>query len=144
MVSLSLYMQLKFPHARLLVYDCLVNQDTGCVQAIVKSAHALGLIGSDKLTHLRLPIEKSGCGSLFSARQVLEQCLSERGYDLSNGGRKLADELWKKVELDVDSYKSATSLVHNRQAGEITPVIECSHMAPVVMDILLQHLTPYD
>lgn len=136
-------MDLKFPHARLMVYDCLVNDQVGCVQAIVRSAHQLGLIKADRLSTLKLPIETPDCGSLFAAKYVLEQCLVERGYCLNNGDRKLADKLWEDVQRGVEQYKQQTNLVHARQPGHLSPTIECSHMAPIVMDVLLQSILPY-
>lgn len=136
-------MQLKFPHARLLVYNCLVRDGVGCVQAIVKTSKELGLIATARLTTLKLPIETSDCGSLFAAKHVLEQSLIERGYCLTNGDKALADRLWANIELDVNDYKTQTSLVHIRVPGTVSSTIECSHMAPIVMDVLLQQLTPY-
>jgi hypothetical protein len=136
-------MPLKFPQVRLMVYDSLVNDGKGCVQALVSCAHELGLIGGTKLTTLRLPIETPDCGSLFAAQHVLEQCLSERGYCLNNGDRQLADRLWDNVKRKVETYKQKTSLEHARQAGKEASTIECSHMAPIVMDYLLQELQPY-
>lgn len=126
-----------------MIYDSLVHERLGCVQAIVRCSNQMGLIGENKLSNLTLPIETPDCGSLFAAKRVLKQCLSERGYCLNNGDKELADKLWADVVDAVEQYKKDTSLVHERKPGTTAPLVECSHMAPIVMDFLLQKLEPY-
>jgi hypothetical protein len=131
--------QLKFPQVRLMVYDALIERRIGCVQAIVSCAHNLGLIATDRLRDLKLPIDAAGCGSLFAAEQVLYQCLADKG----GADKSLAEQLWSDVKRSVELYKEQTQLVHDRKAGDVTPAVECSHMAPIVMDLLVQKLQPY-
>lgn len=126
-----------------MIYDSLVHERLGCVQAIVRCSNHLGLIQENKLSNLILPIDTPDCGSLFAAEHVLKQCLTERGFCLNNGDKALADKLWAGVVEAVERYKKETSLVHERKPGTTAPLVECSHMAPIVMDFLLQTLEPY-
>jgi hypothetical protein len=118
-------MQLRFPHVRLMVYDALLADGATCVQAVVSSAHRMGLIGENKLRDLKAPDSRPERASLFAAEHVLKECLAERGHSVDG---KLAEDLWASVTASVDRYMSAFS---------------CDQLAPVVMDFLLQRLTPY-
>lgn len=131
--------QLKFPHARLMVYEALVHRRLGCVQSIISCAHEMGLLAADRLRELKLPVDSTGCGSLFAAEQVVHQCLADRNCS----DQSLATRLWSEIKNAIELYKAQSQLVHDHNAGSGASVVECSHMAPVVMDLVLQHLQPY-
>jgi hypothetical protein len=130
-------MQLKFPHVRLMLYQILMEEGVGCVQAVVQCSQQLGLIADNKLNGLRAPEGMSSCTSLFAAEQVLRECLVEHGYGPSNGDKALADQLWQSVKLSVEAHSKDAS-TDNTIAS-----LDCNHIGPIVMDVLLQKLTPY-
>lgn len=137
-------MSLVFPKARLSVYNRLVEGERSCVKAIAGCASEYGLISESRLKQLSFPLESSGCGSLYAARQILEGCLSE--HDSSGDSQQVAatvESTWALIEQSVQRYKEETALIHERKAGQPADILECTHMAPVVMDFLLQHLLPY-
>lgn len=136
-------MSLKFPHVRLQVYDSLVNQRLGCGGSIVKCANELGLVNEEQSSTFKLPVETVRCGSIGAAEQVLRQCLLERGYCNGNGDQYIADQLWRDLQSAIESYERDNSAAVDQCAGQLESAVECSHIAPVVMDYLLQKLQPY-
>jgi hypothetical protein len=133
---------LQFPTARLEVYDRLVKGGQCCVRALIGAARDYGIIQGDSLEHEKLPADLSCCGSQYAARKILELAMQQRGFN-RDGTAHLSDEIWDSMVEAIEQFKRNTQLVHERDAGDIPAAIECSKMAPVVFDILLQKLTPY-
>ncbi len=137
-------MSLVFPRARLSVYNYLSEGGGSCVRAIVDCSRQYGLVSRGQLSNLHLPLEAAGCGSLYAARKILECCFEERGLGSDKSElSQLVEKTWSGIEQSINSYKVETALTHERPAGQQSDILQCTHMAPVVMDFLLQHLLPY-
>jgi hypothetical protein len=135
-------MTLKFPNARLMVFSKLAPGEDCCVQAIVQTAAELGIIKSDALNGLNVS-DTTGCGSLFAGREVVGQFCRERFVDGKINPGVMCDQLWQKIEKDIEEHRQEKAIVHER-SGKLTPIpIDCALLAPVVVDFMLQHLTPY-
>jgi hypothetical protein len=135
-------MLLKFPNARLSVYNRLLTKRISCVRALVEEAYENGLISQGCLDDLELPGDS--CGSAFAARKILEKFFDQRDVASSDGEKQVkVDELWSEIANDLHCYQKRTNLVHELPDDGLMDPMECGNMAPVVMDILLQHLNRY-
>ena len=72
------------------------------------------------------------CGSLTAARDALQETLPHA-----------AEELWHRLISAVEQYKLERNQKHCRGLNLEPTVIDCSRMAPVVMDLLLQLIENY-
>jgi len=137
-------MFLRYPTARLFLYNLIFEQAQNCVSAMVNGAYEFGLVSAGALEGLTLPIDSLVCGSMFAAKKVLEKYVEE--HSLRHEGLDLphtVEHIWQGIERDIDNYKVYTHLQHERHGGAPPDRLECSSMAPIVFDILLQHLPRY-
>ena len=132
---------LQFPNVRLHLYNQLLESGAGCVAVMFRSAYELGLVPDGSLDDCVQPANCGMCGSLWAARQIIERLFD--GQRTRSDLQQLVDTVWSSVKNDVETYKLETKLLHDRQPGLLPPATECSRMAPVVFDILLQHLRRY-
>jgi len=98
-----------------------------CIAALAETARECGLKCPDDLSGIRREVESGACGSLTTARVVLEATAPE-----------IADRLLKKLVAGAERYKREKKLMHCRGLDLEPSAIDCSGMAPVVMDLLLQ------
>ena len=119
-------MTLKHPNQRLAIYDQLVSQGS-CITAVAEIARTCGLRCPEDLSQLRSAQESGACGSLITARKILEETVPES-----------AEAIWQQLVAYVEQYKLRRNKAHCRGINLEPSVIDCSRMAPVVMDLLLQ------
>ncbi|MCC7531077.1 MAG: hypothetical protein IT342_21345 [Candidatus Melainabacteria bacterium] len=124
-------MTLKYPNQRLAVYDQLVSEGS-CISAIAQIAWACGLRCPQDLSQVRSEYESGACGSLHTARKILEETVPE-----------FAEEIWQQLLAKVEQYKICRNKAHCRGINLQPSVIDCSRMAPAVMDLLLQLITEH-
>lgn len=124
-------MTLKFPNQRLAVYDQLVSEGS-CIGALAEIARTCGLRCPEDLTQVRSEHEAGACGSLYTARKILEETSPE-----------FAEELWQQLVAKVEQYKIRRNKAHCRGINLQPNIIDCSRMAPAVMDLLLQLITEH-
>ncbi len=117
---------LKYPNQRLAVYAQLVSQGS-CINAVAETARTCGLICPEDLSQVRSHHESGACGALTTARKVLEETLPES-----------AEEIWQQLIANVEQYKLLKNKTHCRGINLEPNVIDCSRMAPAVLDLLLQ------
>ena len=117
---------LKYPNQRLAVYAQLVSQGS-CIDAFAEAARTCGLICPEDLSQVRGHHESGACGALTTARKVLEETLPES-----------AEEIWQQLIANVEQYKLLKNKTHCRGINLEPNVIDCSRMAPAVLDLLLQ------
>ena len=129
---------LQFPNARLHLYSQLMESKAGCIKTMFNCAYDFGLVPSDSLDQCAQPDESSMCGSMWAARKIIEGYFD--GHKNGSSPAELIEKVWSSLQQAVESYKSKSQLLHNRTAGALPDVSECSRMAPVVFDLLLQHL----
>jgi hypothetical protein len=136
----------RFPTARLLVYDRLLSGES-CMEAIVNTAKDLGVISPNVLTNLVKPPGES-CGSMFAAKCIIDECLCERmqsklGYAISAENACAAEGVWAGIVQRLELYRdnAGQSRVCNGRA--LANPVDCGRSSPILMDILLQQLTPY-
>jgi len=122
---------LRHPHIRLAVYDRLLSS-RDCINAISETARQCGLRCPPDLCAVRLQVERGACGSLTTAKVILEATAPA-------DAARLASEL----ESLVEQYKIAMAKPHCRGVDGEPTVIDCGGMAPIVMDFLLQLLEVY-
>ncbi len=119
-------MTLKYPNQRLAIYDQLVSEGS-CIGALAEIARNCGLRCPEDLSQVISEHESGACGSLHTARKILEETLPE-----------FAEEIWQQLVSKVEQYKILRNKAHCRGINLKPSVIDCSRMAPAVMDILLQ------
>ncbi len=124
-------MTLKYPNQRLAVYDQLVSEGS-CIGAIAEIARTCGLQCPEDLSQVRSEHESGACGSLHTARKVLEETVPE-----------FAEAIWQQLLTKVEQYKIRRNKAHCRGIDLQPSVIDCSRMAPAVMDLLLQLITEH-
>ncbi len=124
-------MTLKYPNQRLAVYDQLVSAG-GCIGAIAEIARTCGLQCPEDLSQVRSEHDSGACGSLLTARKILEETFPE-----------FAEEIWQQLVAKVEQYKIRRNKAHCRSINLQPSIIDCSRMAPAVMDLLLQLITEH-
>lgn len=122
---------MRYPHVRLAFTNNLVTHGD-CVKAFAETARECGLLCPDDLCDVERLVASGACGSLTMAGKVLHATIP----DVSN-------ELWQQLVVRVDEYKNKRRLAHCRGEDQSPTVIGCGGMAPVVLDLLLQIITPY-
>ena len=98
-----------------------------CISAIAEIAKRCGLKCPGDLSEIRRQVEQGRCGSLTTARSILEHTIPH-----------LAEELYERLVDACERYKKETGKKHCCGVNLGTSVIDCSGMAPIVMDLLLQ------
>ncbi|MCA9802030.1 MAG: hypothetical protein KC777_08595 [Cyanobacteria bacterium HKST-UBA02] len=130
-------MDLKYPLARLYVYNQLNSESGSCARAMVGAAYDSGLVTEGSLDGFVEELErgsghKGGCSALLAARHLAEKRLEEsHGKD----AQSVADSIASQVSDEIDRYKA-----ERRQVCEKPSPDGCSEMAPVIFDFLLQIL----
>lgn len=120
-----------------MAYNRLLEVDGDCVSSMILCAEDLGLITPGSLCHIKLPQDSTSCGALFAGRNVIEQCLRERKLE------HLSPEIWQEIEAAIATYKAENKLVHERHATSRIEKLECGRLMPIIIDSMLQKLTPY-
>jgi hypothetical protein len=123
---------LRFPRARLHVYNRLFANGCDCVQGFSEVAREFGLPSPADLTEIRRELEGGICGSLATAHNILLTAMPDHG-----------DELWKRLNSDIEQYRVKSNLIHCRTNEEVSGALSCGSMAAAVMDFLLQTIEPY-
>ncbi len=123
------------------MYNQLLETGAGCIAVMFASAYDLGLIPAGSLETCFQNETCTLCGSLWAARQIIEKffVVHKNGKD----PQELIDKTWSELQREVEEYKKEHRLEHNRQPGALPSASECSKLAPVVFDILLQLLRPH-
>jgi hypothetical protein len=133
---------LRYPRARLLVYDRLLLNCSDCIDSFSAVATELGLQVPPDFTEIRRHSESGSCGSLKTAQAILKVSVPDH-----------ADKLYTKLKRDLTKVKvqaglSDCSIISEPDliaaklaAGQISsPAIRCGSTSSVIMDLLLQSL----
>lgn len=135
-------MALEFPNARLHLYNQLLETRIGCIKAMFASAYELELIPPGSLDHISQPESCDMCSSIWAAKQIIEKFFEIRKPLMDS--MKITDRVWMQLKESLDCYnKTDNRIEHNRRSGDLSQAAECSKMAPIVFDFLLQCLRPY-
>ena len=124
-------MSLRYPNLRLAIYNRLVTQED-CTSAFAETARECGLKCPEDLSRVKREVAAGACGSLTTARKVLQETVPE-----------VAEALSQHLLAGVEQYKLESKKKHCRGLNLEPTVIDCSRMAPVVMDLLLQLVEQY-
>lgn len=130
-------MDLKFPLARLYVYNHLNGESAGCARALIGAAYDSGLVTEGCLDSFIEDLERGsghagGCSALVAARRLAEKSLED-----SHGRESMtmAESITSQIADEIDRYKA-----ERRQLCQTPTRDGCGEMAPVIFDFLLQAL----
>lgn len=126
--ALSIRVETKHPNVRLALTNSLMSH-RDCIIAFAEIARECGLSCPEDLSSVRTAVEAGACGSLTTARLVLEATVKKP---------EMVQELWERLLGAVEEYKLQARQKHCRGIDLEPTAIDCSGMAPVVMDMLLQ------
>lgn len=128
-------MDLKFPIARLYVYNHLNGESACCGRAMIGAAYDSGLVTEGCMDGFVEELERGhagGCSALLAARHLAEKRLEEsHGKDAP----AMAESIASQVADEIGRYKA-----ERRQLCEKPSPDGCSEMAPAIFDFLLQIL----
>lgn len=120
-------MSLRYPNIRLIMHNRLLS--TGdCVGVFAELARELGLSCPPDLSDLR-QAELSSCGALAAAQEILRITAPT-----------IAEAVGKQLLAKVEEYKLQSKRV---DCGSERTGLDCSGMAPIIIDLLLQLLETY-
>jgi hypothetical protein len=130
-------MSLRFPNARLYIYELLTLQGLSGAQAIAEAAFHFGLISSSSSLELRDP-KNEQCSCLEAFKKVLGRCLEEKA---GHQNRPLIDvpEAWQEIEKLSISYLESTDCAGLRTSEKAG----CIRLVPILFDLLLQQIGRY-
>ena len=137
-------MQPEFPKIRLLLSNRLLESREDCLSTLTRSAYEFGLATEGSLDKLEIPEDTSLCSSVFVVSCILKKQLqATAGNNRDDKQEQRIEEICANLRRDIEAYKAATNLEHDRSAEKKHDSKGCSHMAPIVFDFLLQYLERY-
>ncbi|HMP52411.1 MAG TPA: hypothetical protein PKD05_12735 [Candidatus Melainabacteria bacterium] len=134
-------MELRFPNARLLVYDRILSGSANCASALIQAAYDTGVLERGSVDDW---LEGAGgavsvCSAKVAARKILEETLRKSGLE----GDALEDQLeriFTTLEEELADYLAGRRGLNKcgpednqDQTREI-----CIDYAPLILDLLLQ------
>lgn len=122
------HLEPNYPNVRLALTNSLMSHGD-CISAFVEMARECGLQCPDDLSDVRREVALGACGSLTTARKVLEATVPE-----------IAERVFGQLVSTVEEYMRERRQKHCRRLHVEPAVLDCSGMAPVVMDLLIQLL----
>ncbi len=122
---------LKFPHARLALYNELLRCKRSCGEALAEIACSLGVVSRDSLQNVKLDETDGECGCLRVGKAIVMAALAARSCNPAD-----AEMVWESIKKDIARYSESVAFHHIPNLS----AIECGRMAPVVLDFILQHL----
>jgi hypothetical protein len=124
-----------------MVYQCLSSDSTkDCYASIINTAHQIGLI-SDEHSGTGVECTAAPCGSLMAARHVMERFLKERAQCHARPLEHVVEDLITQVEENLRKHK--IKLAKSETCARGACAATCGQYAPIIMDLVLQALTPY-
>lgn len=138
-------MELKFPLARLYVYNNLNCQSAGCASALVKAAYETGLVKEGSLDLFLADIDKTanrrgGCSAMMAAHALAARSLIEKNRVSDDGLVDAVDGICAQVGQEVENYRKARSNEIQLLDCPEPSSGSCRDLAPVIFDYLLQLL----
>lgn len=129
---------LKFPHARLVVYELLsVNGLAGPV-ALAQGAAHFGLIEDEMVSVLAQPPINGNCQCLETTKCIARHFFED--YVTSGRMREIdLEEVCRLIQKHVGTVNCPIAENCETQLSKSY----CSKLAPVCLDVLLQHIRPY-
>ena len=134
-------MELRFPNARLLVYDRILSGSASCASALIQAAYDTGVLEQGSIDDW---LEGAGggsyvCSAKMAARKILEETLRKSGLD----GPALEAQLEKTfstLEEELTDYlagRRGLSKCGPEESDAQNKEI-CIDYAPLILDLLLQ------
>lgn len=125
-------MKLKYPHARLAVYNQLLLGRT-CAEAICAAAQEFGLRLTSEPVVLPGKMAEMNCEALVTARRIFSEQKPESLKQLSARLTSLLEQYQAENEKSARTVGASSSWITCRASN-------CSGSAPVVLDLVLQCL----
>ncbi len=132
---------LKFPNARLLVHNQL-RCGRAASEAIAHSACEFGLLSQEERDEVLQTQFNHPCLCLATAKHVVHKYCDSKNVGPNAAGLD-AVHLWKIIEEDVQAYNDKEfeqSATDDSTKSNPPKQHQCSKLAPVVFDLLLQEL----
>ncbi len=134
-------MELRFPNARLLVYDRILSGSANCASALIQAAYDTGVLERGSVDDW---LEGAGgaasvCSAKMAARKILEETLRKSGLE----GNALEDQLeriFTTLEEELADYlagRRGLNKCGTEDSEDMSKEI-CIDYAPLILDLLLQ------
>lgn len=141
-------MELRFPNARLLVYDRILGGSVGCASALVSTAYDTGILARGSMDAWLEDFEQGGfafttnCAAKIAARKILEESLRQSGVSEEDLA-KLTASVYANIEKELQTYLASRETANDcedlrasKESGQEKEL--CVDYAPLVLDLLLQ------
>lgn len=142
----ALTLELKFPNARLLVYDRILSGSSSCASALVQSAYDSGVLLSGSIDSWLEDLEAGGvsgsCSAKLAACKIMEESLKQSGVPEEEASKKV-EQIFSEVEEGLRNYIKTRETELDCENVEAEKLVNkekqfCVDYAPIVLDLLLQ------
>ncbi len=139
---------LKFPNARLSMYNLIANSGLSGSEALVQFALESGLLHKCGRAMGDLIAIGEGCQCLSTAKNVFLEHFEGKGEGYSTATTSSALEAWRMIEREYDSYiesrDQSSAIAPEAEGCEVTGCAQaCMNCAPVLLDLILQQIRRY-
>jgi len=131
-------MPLKFPNARLHIYNLLADQEMTGAGAIACSAFEFGLIDELQLQRLKQSMDDASCHCMEATKGVVIEYFGARQSELDHDQ---VNHAWSVLESEVRKYDGTANEINCGNAVIVRH--DCTKFAPVLFDLMLQQLRRY-
>ena len=133
-------MVLKFPNARLLLFDLIANAGLSGSEAIVRNACDLGVIKPECAAKLP-PAICEGCQCFSMARTVFMEHFHCKVNCDDKAATVNPEDLWQVIERDFHKIKNSPATSECSKKNQT--VAQCCSHAAILFDLMLQQIRRY-
>lgn len=128
---------LQFPNARLFIHNLLADERVSGAEAIARCAYEYGVIDPSCLEDAELESAIRKCDCCKTAHCILRQYFKSKADQY---GQDAGESAWQSVVTRLSKYKTTTTqnLANNESTSDCEQ--NCSNLAPVIFDLLLQEV----
>ena len=127
-------MQLAFPNARLYIHSLLSAEGLSGPEAIVEGARHYGIIGAANSKECLSASNAMPCQCMDTGKRIMQKHFDIRYGSISES--VTAGVIWASVEKECNKYIEQIQYT-------IEKLHSCRKFAPVLFDVLLQHVHRY-
>jgi len=131
---------LQFPNARLFLHHMLATERVSGAEAIARGAYEFGLIQPGSIDDDTQSLAADKCNCMAVGKAVLSKYFEEvrhAQYPPLN-----IEELWSQIERDAETYNKSAHRSSGGGSRNAQPE-GCNKFAPVLFDLMLQHIQRY-
>jgi hypothetical protein len=133
--------KLNFPNARLYMQNLLAVENLTGGEAIAKAACEYGLIDQEAARTIITRVEGTGCQCMGTAKAILEKYFEGREHRpyLINDDSNV---VWDSFLNEIRHFQRRNQMPAEDSHGD-GKASECQKFAPILIDLLLQHIRRY-